>query len=306
VNAQDWFQRAQVYATGGFGPDEELMPPDGSLGEALDTKSATFETGCGSWAIFKLSRYLMSFTGQAKYGDWIEKMVYNGIGASLPMQPDGHTFYYSDYRVGGGAKVYREDQKWCCCSGTYSQAVPDYHNLIYQHDERGLYVNLFVPSQVSWNGYMLTQETNYPESQTADLIFRSVSGAPFTLHFRIPGWCNGASLSVNGQHQSVTCSPGTWASLDRKWNAGDKVSIELPMHIQYSQVDAQHPHRVALVYGPTVLVKKQEPMSGNSLRSLSRPQPGLQFELPSSGRNEFAPFYAIGFREPYEMYFDIV
>jgi uncharacterized protein len=74
VNAHDWFQRTQVYATGGFGPDEELMPPDGSLGDSLDTVSASFETGCGSWAIFKLSRYLMSFTGQAKYGDWVEKM----------------------------------------------------------------------------------------------------------------------------------------------------------------------------------------------------------------------------------------
>ncbi len=152
VKAHDFFQRTQVYATGGFGPGEELMPPDGSLGDSLDTTSASFETGCGSWAIFKLSRYLMSFTGQAKYGDWVEKMFYNGIGGGLPMQPDGHTFYYSDYRVRGGAKVYLEDQKWCCCSGTYPQAIADYYNFIYLHDNDGLYVNLFVPSEVSWKG----------------------------------------------------------------------------------------------------------------------------------------------------------
>jgi DUF1680 family protein len=306
VNAHDFFQRTQVYATGGFGPDEELMPPDGSLGESLDTKSATFETGCGSWAIFKLSRYLMSFTGQAKYGDWVEKMFYNGIGGGLPMQPDGHTFYYSDYRVGGGTKVYREDQKWCCCSGTYPQAIADYHNLIYLHDNDGLYVNLFVPSEVAWKGITLTQETSYPESQTSNLTIRSDSAKQFPLHVRIPGWCRGASLSVNGQRQSVSCNPGTWATLDRKWNSGDKVSIDLPMEILYAPVDSQHPNRIALVYGPTVLVKRPKRLSAGSLRALGKPGQGLGFRLPSSGEDEFVPFYSMGFHEPYEMYFDLV
>jgi len=306
VNAHDFFQRTQVYATGGFGPDEELMPPDGSLGESLDTKSATFETGCGSWAIFKLSRYLMSFTGQAKYGDWVEKMFYNGIGAGLPMQSDGHTFYYSDYRVGGGTKVYREDQKWCCCSGTYPQAIADYHNLIYLHDNDGLYVNLFVPSEVEWKGITLTQETSYPESQTSNLTIRSDSSQQFPLRVRIPGWCKGASLSVNGQRQSVSCNPGTWATLDRKWNSGDKVSIDLPMEILYAPVDSQHPNRVALVYGPTVLVKRPQRFSADSLRALGKPGQGLSFHLPSSGEDEFVPFYSMGFHVPYEMYFDLV
>ena len=299
VNAHDWFQRTQVYATGGFGPDEELMPPDGSLGESLDTKSATFETGCGSWAIFKLSRYLLSFTGQAKYGDWIEQMLYNGIGAGLPMQPDGHTFYYSDYRVRGGTKVYREDQKWCCCSGTYSQAVPDYHNLIYLHDNGGLYVNLFVPSEVSWNGITITQETNYPESQSSSLTVHNANSAAFLLHFRIPGWCNEASLSVNGERQTISCSPGAWES-------GDKVGIELPMQIRHSSVDARHPHRVALVYGPTVLVKRQKRMTLDSLTKVTGPGRGLSFDLPSGGGDEFLPFYAMGLDQPYEMYFDVV
>ncbi len=299
------FQRTQVYATGGFGPDEELMPPDGSLGESLDTKSATFETGCGSWAIFKLSRYLMSFTGQAKYGDWVEKMFYNGIGGGLPMQPDGHTFYYSDYRVGGGTKVYREDQKWCCCSGTYSQAIADYHNLIYLHDNDALYVNLFVPSEVTWKGITLTQETSYPESQTSTLTVRSEGAKQLPLRIRIPGWCKGASLSVNGQRQSVSCSPGAWATLDRKWSSGDKISIELPMEILYAPVDEQHPKRIALVYGPTVLVKRPRRFSADSLRALGQPGQNLSFKLPSSGEDEFVPFYSMGFHEPYEMYFDI-
>ena len=57
---------------------------DGSLGKALETRSDTFETLCGSWAGFKLARYLMLFTGEARYGDWIERLFYNGAGAALP------------------------------------------------------------------------------------------------------------------------------------------------------------------------------------------------------------------------------
>ena len=305
VNAHDWLQRTQVYATGGFGPDEQLMPPDGSLGDSLDTVSATFETGCGSWAIFKLSRYLMSFTGQARYGDWIERMLYNGIGAGLHMQPDGHTFYYSDYRVGNGTKIYREDQKWCCCSGTYPQAVADYHNLIYLHDSDGVYVNLFVPSEVSWRGITLTQETDYPESQISILTVRSDHPVRFSVRVRIPAWCRGASLKVNGQRQSLSCSPGTWASLDRNWNSGDKISIELPMEVAYASIDPQHPKRVALVYGPVVLVKRKKSLSAETLAGLSKSEPKLKFQLQTNGADDFVPFYSLGHREPYEMYFDL-
>ena len=104
-NAYDFLQNTQCYATGGYGPNERFMSSDGSLGRALETRSDTFETLCGSWAAFKLSRYLMRFTGQARYGDWIERLVYNGSGAALPLRAGGRNFYYSDYRTSGGMKV---------------------------------------------------------------------------------------------------------------------------------------------------------------------------------------------------------
>jgi DUF1680 family protein len=306
VNAHDWFQRTQVYATGGFGPGEQLMPPDGSLGDALDTNSATFETTCGSWAIFKLSRYLMAFTGEAKYGDWAEKILYNGIGAALPLQPDGRTFYYSDYRVGAGLKVYRDDQRWSCCSGTYSQAIADYYNLVYFHDTGGIYVNLFVPSEVSWNGIEVRQETNYPESPTSNLTIHTAKTTQFSLHVRIPSWCTGASIRVNGESQNVSCSPGKWASLERRWNSGDKVFLDLPMQLSYAPVDQQHPRRVALVYGPTVLVKRGRKLCTDALSTMVKQHEAGRFLCKVAGEDDFVPFSSVGFREPYQMYFDLL
>lgn len=104
-NAYDYLQNTQCYATGGYGPMERLVAPGGTLGRSLEARNATFEAVCGSWAGFKLSRYLMEFTSEARYGDWAERLLYNGVGAALPITTGGKHFYYADYRVGGGMKA---------------------------------------------------------------------------------------------------------------------------------------------------------------------------------------------------------
>ena len=103
-NAFDYLRSHQVFATGGYGPDEQLLP-HAKLLDRLYLTSQTFETQCGSWAAFKLARYLMTFTGDARYGDWVESLLYNAIGASIPMTPDGRVFYYSSYQVDGAQKA---------------------------------------------------------------------------------------------------------------------------------------------------------------------------------------------------------
>ena len=76
------------------------------------------------------------------------------------------------------------------------------------------------------------------------------------------------------------------------------------MELVYAPVDQQHPKRVALVYGPTVLVKRKNPMSADALR-FSKTDQKLRFALRPNNEDEFVPFYSQGFHEPYEMYFDL-
>ena len=329
VNAYDHFQAVQCYATGGYGPAERLVAPDGTLGKSLEREANTFETPCGSWAVFKLGRYLMQFTGEARFGDWMERVVYNGIGAALPMAPAGKTFYYSDYRLGaeetyGSArKVYYWDP-YPCCSGTYIQAVADYHNIIYFKDAKGLYVNLFTPSEVTWRygdtEIQLVQETDYPESDISTLTVRINKSVPFDLNFRVPSWTDGANVRVNGEQLDVTCQPGMWASLQRTWDPGDRVVIQIPMRLRMVPVDSQQPHRVALMYGPVVLVQ-----DGRNTRAFERVPDGqelskwiirtgksLEFHVAQQTTGvfappwgEFTPFYEIGLGVPYRMYFDL-
>jgi DUF1680 family protein len=330
VNAYDHFQEVQCYATGGYGPAERLVAPDGELGESLEREANTFETPCGTWAVFKLGRYLIQFTGEARYGDWMEKLLYNGIGAALPMAAGGKTFYYSDYQLGSDTPIAsaRKDYYWDpypCCSGTYIQAVADYHNIVYFKGHRSFYVNLFVPSVATWNldGHEIEieQETAYPETDTITLTVRPQRSVTFQLGFRVPGWSQGAAVSVNGNKLDVTAKPESWATIERPWNAGDRVTIQIPMRLRLAPIDKQHPHRVALMYGPVVLVQDgrytqrltQVASEADLSKLLVRGGKQLQFRVAAQRKNifmpewgAFAPFYQVGQGFPYRMYVDLM
>ncbi len=312
VNAYDYFERTQFYATGGFGPGEALVAPDGSLGRSVETQGNTFETPCGCWAGFKLVRYLFQFTGDAKYGDWTEKLLYNGIGAALPMSGRGNTYYYSDYRLGGSRKQFYW-AKFPCCSGTYIQDVADYYNLIYFKSPASLYINLFLPSEVIWNHdgteVKVEQETNFPETDTTVLTIRPSRATAFDLKFRVPRWTQGVTVELNEVPYKIVAIPGTWAGISRTWKSGDRVSIRLGSQLALSVIDAQHPRRVALTYGPVVLVREDRPTLALRTSEIAKgfevgDEP-LEFKSVRQPSSRTVPFYRIGFQEPYTMYFDL-
>lgn len=320
-NAYDYLQATQCYATGGYGPMERIVPPDGTLGRSLEARNASFETVCGSWAGFKMCRYLTEFTGEARYGDWAERLFYNGIGAALPITAGGKHFYYSDYRMTGGMKVYKVS-RYSCCSGSFLLCVADYHNLIYYHTADTLYVNLYLPSEVVWNGpggkVRLVQDTAYPEAETVGLRVSVGVRSTFALAFRIPGWAEGVTVSVCGKEWPLSAKAGGWGEIRREWSDGDAVEIRIPLRLREVPVDAQHPRRVAVVRGPAVLVRDDwvfediVPLPGSGhLESWLVPderQPGV-FRINAGGKRpleaRFRPFYAIGEATPYRIYHDL-
>ena len=134
------------------------------LAKSLTSTHSSFETPCGAYGHFKIARYLMRVTGDSKYGDSMETVLYNTILGARPIRPDGVSFYYSDYNMDAVKSDYEE--KWPCCSGTFPQLAADYGISSYFRSPKGLYVNLYVPSRVTWRQgdarVTLTQETQYP------------------------------------------------------------------------------------------------------------------------------------------------
>lgn len=319
-NAYDWVQNTQAYASGAYGPGERTVPADGTLGRALEARTDSAEIGCGSWAGFKLTRYLMSLTGKAHYGDWAEALLYNAIGAALPVRPDGRTFYYADYRLDVATKLYYWDH-WPCCSGTYIQTVADYHNVIYFRDAEGVYVNLFVPSTATWkhrgNEITLRQETDYPQSGNIRLAVAVETPVAMSMRLRTPAWSKNNRIKINGEDSPIRRNADGWVEITRTWKQGDTMSMDLDLGLYAVAIDPQHPNRAAIKFGPVMLVQDQlwtYPLAIKHTDELSqrftRISPDLQFKVSNTGSHllrtgDFRPFYSFPERNPYRVYFDL-
>jgi hypothetical protein len=276
-NGFDFLRTTQSFATGGWGPDEDFREPgSGEIGESLSKTHSSFETPCGSYAHFKITRYLTRVTRDSRYGDSMERVLYNTILGAWPAQADGTSFYYSDYATTGKKVWY--GQKRPCCSGTFPQLAADYHISTYLHSDDGVYVNLFTPSELQWNDgggrCGLKQETKYPFESKIHIQVSGSQPKDYTLYLRIPHWATpDPVISVNGQRVSDKVQPGTFAGIRRTWKEGDRVELELPTPLRLETVDANHPKLVALVQGPLVLfaVADSQPAFDRSALLQARP-----------------------------------
>jgi hypothetical protein len=265
---------AQSYATGGWGPDETLRAPGSNdVFDSLTNTHHSFETPCGSYAHFKLTRYLLRVTRDAHFGDSMERMMYNTVLGALPLEENGKNFYYADYNF-NGQRVYKE-ARWACCSGTLPQVAADYRINLYLRGPQAVYVNLYVPSTLRWNengaALSLTQEGEYPYEDRVNFTVTASQPAELALHFRIPVWAEGAQVFLNGTRQAGLAVPGQFAAVHRTWKTGDRVELELPLRMRLEAIDPRHNDTVALLRGPLVLMAvKDEPAS--SLPKITRQQ----------------------------------
>ncbi len=296
----------QSFATGGWGPDELLREPgSGALGASLAENHKSFETPCGAYAHFKLTRYLLMVTRDSRYGDSMERVMYNTVLGAKPLQPDGTAFYYSDYTF-SGRKTY-SPHRWPCCSGTLPQVAADYRINTYFRDGQGIYVNLYIPSTVRFTQgnaeIELTQSGTYPFSSAVQFQVKASRPAGFRISLRIPAWAEAASISVNGKREIPRATPGTFAAIYREWKTGDSIELELPSKTRLEAVDAQHPDTVALLHGPLVLFAVTDTAPRVTRKQLlAAKQEGAKWQVETTdGSMTMLPFTAIA-DEQYSTY----
>jgi uncharacterized protein len=272
-NGFDFLRTTQSFATGGWGPNEDFREPgSGEIGESLTKTHSSFETPCGSYAHFKITRYLLRATKDTRYGDSMERVLYNCILGAKPLQSEGHGFYYSDYN-NDGSKVYHP-YKWHCCTGTFSQVTADYGISAYFKSENLLFVNLFIPSRLKWNRegdlITLTQKTNYPHEPRTTLELSMRKPAFFELGLRIPAWAGpNTTISVNGERRpDAIRQSGTSVGIRQMWKSGDRIEIEFDMPTVLEAVDPQHPNLLAAVHGPLALFSVGEIPAGITRKEL--------------------------------------
>jgi hypothetical protein len=139
--------------------------------------------------------------------------------------------------------------------GTGMENHAKYPDTIYFHDDRSLYLNLFIASELKWKdkGLVVRQESRFPEEDATKLTFQCQKPVRLALQIRYPSWAqSGMTLTINDKKQSVTGKPGSYVAVERQWNNGDTVQVRLPMSLHVEAMP-DDPKVVALLYGPVVL-----------------------------------------------------
>ncbi|MGF7149831.1 hypothetical protein FHS96_003488 [Sphingomonas zeicaulis] len=304
------FMEPQRFASGGWGPEEQFVHLDqGLLAASLASSKAHFETPCGSFADMKLARYLIRFTGRPEYGDGLERTLYNTMLATRFPDSDGGYPYYSNYGAVAEKKYYH--QQWPCCSGTLVQGVADYVLNLYFHDDDALLVNMFASSEVRWDRpggpVEVVQHTNYPATDAVRLTVRQPGNGRFAMKLRIPAWTRDARLTVNGVAQPV--QPGTLATIQRRWKAGDTIDLVVPQPLRTLPIDNRNPNLAAVMRGGVMYVGLN-PWDGIEKQAIDlpgalTPMPGQDeaYRTTVDGRNlVFVPYFAVDM-ERYNTYF---
>lgn len=238
------------FATGGLGDNEHFFPMADFAEHVFSAKGS--ETCC-QYNMLKLTRALFLHDPRAEYADYYERVLYNGILAS--QDPDsGMATYFQGARPGYMKLYHTPEHSFWCCTGTGMENHVKYRDSIYFHDDRSLYVNLFVPSSVTWTekGAVLTQTTSFPETPATRLRWTLRRPLELTLKLRHPRWSPTAIVLVNGTEVARSREPGSYLELERTWRSGDEVELRLVMQAAAEAAPAA-PDIVAFTYGPLVL-----------------------------------------------------
>ena len=257
---QDWSEAARYFwetvvehrsiSIGGNSVREHFHP-------ATDFSSMlTSEQGpetCNTYNMLRLTKMLYQTSGKVSYMDYYERALYNHILSTInPIQ--GGFVYFTPMRS-GHYRVYSQPQtSFWCCVGSGMENHARYGEMIYGHKDKNLYVNLFIPSTLDWNGTMIEQQTAFPEEEGTTLVVSPEKGKKaFAMHVRIPEWADKSSvrLSVNGETQKMEIKDG-YAVVNRTWKKGDKLHVAMPMHL-YTLGLPDGSSNYSIMYGPIVL-----------------------------------------------------
>lgn len=253
-----WYEvtSARAYVTGGTSNGEAWLLEPRRLGAELKLNSDTTECCC-AYNMLKLTDHLYRWTADPRYFDYYERTLLNHRLGAINIK-NGHTQYYLSIVPAAWRTFNTEDDSFWCCTGTGVEEFSKLNSSIYFHDDKGLYVNLFIPSELDWKekGIKLRQETGFPEAAQTAFVVSASPTVEMPIHIRIPSWTGpNASLKINGQSVPVVPAPGSYLTVNRTWRDGDRLELDLPMYLHVEAMPDE-PTTQALLYGPLVLAGK--------------------------------------------------
>ena len=316
-HAASFFWRTVVekrsFVTGGHGDNEHFFPPSEFARHLASAK--TMET-CGTHNMLRLTRLLFEQAPSSAYADYYERALYNGILASQDPE-SGMMTYFQATRPGYVRLFHTSDRSFWCCTGTGIENHAKYGEAIYFHDRDSLWINLFIPSVLSWTemGMTVRQTTAFPVDPKTKFEISIRRPARATLKLRRPAWCADMTVRVNGRRWTAAPDATGYVNVARQWRTGDTVDVSLPMTIRSEPLPGA-PEYVAFVRGPIVLAGRlgREGLAPGNQIIVNERQSGTMLNVPMDvpvlGRDgrpagvDLAPYYTLA-HERYSLYWKV-
>ncbi|HOW64453.1 MAG TPA: glycoside hydrolase family 127 protein [Candidatus Paceibacterota bacterium] len=211
---------------------------------------------CNTYNMLRLTEQLFASRPDATYADYYERALYNHLLAAINPVTPGYV-YFTPIRPQHYRVYSQPSQCFWCCVGTGMENPGRYGEFIYAQATNGLYVNLFIASEISASnlGLTLRQETKFPDEPRTRLTLRLQKPTTFTLHVRHPAWVTAHDFAarVNGELVKRSSPASSYAALTREWRDGDRIEVELPMRTTVERLP-DGSDWVAFLHGPIVLV----------------------------------------------------
>ena len=257
---------SKLYLTGGLGSRHS----DEAIGDRFELPSErSYSETCAAIATMQWAWRMHLASGEGHYLDVFETVLYNAYAAGL--SDDGRAFFYDnplqrrpDHQQRTGAEpdgeLLRRGWFVCpCCPPNIIRWTAELQDHLAIVDGDTLSIANYTGAVIRHAGLELEMRTEYPwDEQVTIEVVRAERGSP-TVALRIPGWCSGATVTVNGEAQRTDATTG-WIRVERPLAAGDRIELSLPMpvraHTADPRVDALRAS-VALARGPVVFCAEQ-------------------------------------------------
>lgn len=245
---------------GGFVGDENCRPGYTDPRGGIET--------CAIVEFMHSFEMLTKVTGNPLWADRCEEIAFNSLPAS--MTPDQKGLHYitcanqvqldrhnksPGIQNQGTMFSFSPFEVYRCCQHNVSHGWPYYaEELWLATPDNGLCASLYAASEVSakvGDGTMvkITEETDYPFSDAIRFKVALPKATTFPLYLRVPRWCEGASVRINGKTLEVKARPLLFIAVSREWKNGDTVTLQLPMKLAV-RTWAKNKNSVSVDYGP--------------------------------------------------------
>ena len=253
---------------GMFGSDENSRPGYDDPRQGVET--------CGMVEQMNSDEHMLRITGDIFWADHVEEVAFNSYPAAVA--PDFKSLRYitspnmvlndsKNHHPGidnSGPFLMFNPFSSRCCQHNHTQGWPYFsENLWMATPDNGLAAVIYAASTVKakvGNGnaeVTIKNTTNYPFEDVLNFEVELTESITFPLYFRIPGWAENASLTLNNENINVKLEAGKYVKIYREWNDGDEVLLKLPRELNIRRWESNH-NSISVDYGPLTFSLKIE------------------------------------------------